>query len=139
MLGIDQSSINTCLPLFFVYQYPQFMFIYREAFLSDYFDNAYGGKYWSFPLVYALCALGAVHSDNESIRAKARVFAQCAREITISTELGKSSLSTMQTLLCLAFHELGQGSASQGWLFAGMFCVIPMFCFFVFLTYRCSG
>ena len=38
-LGIDSALIQTCLPLFFLYQYPQLMFVYREALLADYFDN----------------------------------------------------------------------------------------------------
>lgn len=43
-LGIDSALIQTCLPLFFLYQYPQLMFVYREALLADYFDNACGGE-----------------------------------------------------------------------------------------------
>ena len=120
-LGIDNTVIQASLPLFFVYQYPQFMFIYREAFLSDYFDHRHGGKYWSCPLVYSLCALGAVHSEQASVRLQSRIFARCAREIIITDEFSRSSITTMQALLCLGFHELGQGNASQGWLYAGKF------------------
>lgn len=118
-LGVSQAPIQTCLPLFFLYQYPQLMFVYREAFLADYFENTYGGKYWSYALVFATCALGAPHSPDMNIRNKAGIMAKCAKEIIITYELSFPTPVTIQALLCLAFHEIGQGNTSQGWLFAG--------------------
>ncbi|KAK4871119.1 hypothetical protein LT330_000356 [Penicillium expansum] len=119
-LGVSQALIQTCLPLFFLYQYPQLMFVYREAFLADYFENTYSGKYWSYALVFATCALGAPHSPDMNIRNKAGIMAKCAKEIIITYELSFPTPVTIQALLCLAFHEIGQGNTSQGWLFAGM-------------------
>ena len=118
-LGINQTLIQTCLPLFFLYQYPQLMFVYREAFLADYFENAHGGNYWSYALVFAICALGAPHSTDANIRSKAGTMAKCAREIIITYELNFPTPVTIQALLCLAFHEIGQGSTSQGWVLSG--------------------
>lgn len=118
-MGITSGLVHTCLPLFFLYQYPQMMFVYREAFLSDYFGNAHDGKYWSYPLLYAICALGAAHSTDSSVRDKAHVLAKCAEEIIVTYELSRSHPTTIQALLCLAFYEIGQGNASKGWLFAG--------------------
>lgn len=118
-LGVSQALIQTCLPLFFLYQYPQLMFVYREAFLADYFENTYGGKYWSYALVFATCALGAPHSPDMNIRNKAGIMAKCAKEIIITYELSFPTPVTIQALFCLAFHEIGQGNTSQGWLFAG--------------------
>ncbi|CAI7589528.1 unnamed protein product [Penicillium glandicola] len=123
-LGIDQSLIHTCLPLFFLYQYPQLMFVYREAFLADYFENTYGGKYWSYALVFATCALGASHSPDANIRSKAAIMAKCAKEIIITYELSFPTPVTIQALLCLAFYEIGQGSTSQGWLFSGSLPIV---------------
>jgi hypothetical protein len=119
-LGIDTALVNESLALFFTQQYPQFMFVYREAFLSDYFTSEHGGKYWSFPLLYALCALGAVHSSEPQTRKKAFLLAKCAEEILITHELGRPSFTTVQALLCLGFHELGHGNSSRGWLLSGM-------------------
>lgn len=119
-MGITEPLINEALGLFFTHQYPQFMFIYREAFLADYFSFEHGGKYWSFSLLYALASLGIVHSTRATSRAKAHIFARCAEEIVISHELDRPSFTTVQALLCLAFHELGQGSSSKGWLLSGM-------------------
>lgn len=120
VLGINDSVVQETLPLFFVHQYPQFMFIYREAFLSDYYDNSHGGRYWSYPLLYSMCALGAPHSPDSNVQAKATLLARCAREIVMTHCLTRPSPTTIQALLCLAFHEVGQGNASQGWLFSGM-------------------
>ena len=119
-LGVDDALIRETLPLFFLHQYSQNMYIYREAFLSDYYNNAYGGRYWSYPLVYAMCALGAPHSKSTEIQAKHRLLAKCAQEIIMCHCLARPSPTTIQALLCLAFHEVGQGNASQGWLFSGI-------------------
>lgn len=118
-MGITDVIIKESIPLFFIHQYPQHMYIYREAFLGDYFENRHGGKYWSFPLVYAVAALGAAHSENEMMRSKTTVLAKCAYEILITDELARPSPTTIQALLCLAFHELGQGNSSLGWTYAG--------------------
>ncbi|MCJ1302433.1 hypothetical protein MMC08_005236 [Hypocenomyce scalaris] len=100
-LRIEDSVINKALSLFFLYQYPQFMFIYREAFLEDYYENTHRGKYWSYPLLYAICALGVRASPDEKA-------------------LGRPHVTVAQSLLCLAFYELGKGNHSKGWLLAGM-------------------
>jgi hypothetical protein len=118
-LGITEPLINEGLSLFFTEQYPQFMFVYREAFLADYFAFEHGGKYWSFSLLYAICALGIAHSPHAAYREKASVFARCSEEIIITHELNRPAFTTVQALLCLAFHELGQGSSSKGWLLSG--------------------
>lgn len=118
-LGINDGLIRATMPLFFLNHYPQLMFVYREAFLADYYDHAYGGKYWSYPLVYALCALGAAHSTDPSVRSKSYLLAKCAQEIIITYDLATSSITTVQALLLLAFHEIGQGNSSKGWLFSG--------------------
>lgn len=118
-MGIDQALIKESLSLFFLHQYSQYMFVYREAFLEDYLGEAYGGKYWSFPLVFSVCALGAAHSDDRSVATKAHLLARCAQEIIITDGFSKPQVTSIQALLCLAFHELGQGNATQGWMFSG--------------------
>jgi transcription factor-like protein len=118
--ALTPPLVNESLALFFTQQCPQFMFVYREAFLSDYFTSEHGGKYWSFPLLYALCALGVVHSSEPQTRKKAFLLAKCAEEILITHELGRPSFTTVQALLCLGFHEVGHGNLSRGWLLSGM-------------------
>lgn len=124
-LGIDESLINQSLALFFSHQDLQYMFVYREAFLADYFSFEHSGKYWSFPLLYALCALGAVRSPDPRVRGRADVLARCAQEIIVTHDLDRPTYTTVQALLCLAFYELGQSNSSKGWLLSGMlsFCM----------------
>ncbi|KAF4552534.1 Fungal specific transcription factor domain-containing protein 12 [Elsinoe fawcettii] len=119
-MGIDGHLIKQALSQFFINSYPQYMFIYREAFLADYFEDVHQSKYWSLPLVYAVCALGAAQSDRAEVREKTALFAKCAQEIVYTYELDRPRITTVQTLLCLAFHELGQGNSTQGWILSGM-------------------
>jgi hypothetical protein len=118
-LRIEDSVINKALSLFFLYQYPQFMFIYREAFLEDYYENTHRGKYWSYPLLYAICALGVRASPDEKVREKSDVLSHCAETIIMTRALGRPHITVAQSLLCLAFYELGKGTHSKGWLLAG--------------------
>jgi hypothetical protein len=120
-LRIEDSVLNESLSLFFAYQYPQFMFIHREAFLRDYYGNFYQGKYWSYPLLYAICALGARASTDERVRDKGDVLSHCAETIILTNALGLPHLTVAQALLCLAFYELGSGNHSKGWIFAGVY------------------
>lgn len=119
-LGIDDGLIQASLRLFFVHEYPRCMFIYREVFLEDYFNHEHGGKYWSYPLVYAVCALGAGWSSDVNVRSKADILAKCAQEAILTHCLTSPKITNVQALLCIAFYELGQGSSSLGWLFSGM-------------------
>jgi hypothetical protein len=118
-LKIEDAILNNALSLFFLYHYPQFMFVYREAFLEDYYENAHQGKYWSYPLLYAICALGVMISPDEKTREKGDVLARCAETVIMSQALGRPHITVAQTLLCLAFYELGKGNHSKGWLLAG--------------------
>ncbi|EXJ86750.1 hypothetical protein A1O3_03704 [Capronia epimyces CBS 606.96] len=119
-MGIDDALINTSLSLFFLHQYPQYMFVYREAFLADYLGHTHGGKYWSFPLVCAICALGAAHSKDPNVRERTSILAKCAQEIIVTHGLASPQPTSVQALLCLAFHELGQGNSTLGWMLSGM-------------------
>ena len=121
-LRIEDSVINKALSLFFLYQYPQFMFIYREAFLEDYYENAHMGKYWSYPLLYAICALGVRASPDEKVREKSDVLSHCAETIIMAQALGRPHITVAQSLLCLAFYELGKGNHSKGWLLCRYRC-----------------
>jgi Fungal specific transcription factor domain len=119
-LRIDDEILNEALSLFFLYQYPQFMFVHREAFLRDYYGNVHQGKYWSYPLLYAICALGARGSPDARVRDKGDVLSHCAETIIMTNALGHPHITVAQALLCLAFYELGSGNHSKGWILAGL-------------------
>jgi len=119
-LHVEDEVLKKALSMFFLYQYPQFMFIYRETFLEDLFENAHGGKYFSFVLLYAICALGARASSDAEIREMGDVLSRYAETLIFSQSLGSPHITAAQSLLCLAFYELGAGNHSKGWLLAGM-------------------
>jgi hypothetical protein len=95
VLEVDESLVQDSLPLFLLHQYPLCMFVYREAFLSDYFSNTYGGRYWSYPSVHAMCALGAPHSDRKEVRSKTLLLARCAWEIVLTYCLTRPGPTTI--------------------------------------------
>lgn len=118
-IHVEEGILKKALSLFFLYQYPQFMFIYREAFLEDYHEHAHQGKYWSYPLLYAICALGLRASPDEKIREKGDALYHCAEAMIMPQALGSPNVTVTQCLLCLAFYELGSGNHSKGWVLAG--------------------
>jgi hypothetical protein len=123
-LRVKDEVLNKALVLFSLYQYPQYLFIHLEAFLEDYRKDFHRGKYWSYPLLYAICALGARISTDPSVKEKADVLSHFAETIVIAQALGRPHITVVQTLLCLAFYELGSGNHSKGWSLAGKFCEV---------------
>ncbi|CAI6079897.1 unnamed protein product [Clonostachys chloroleuca] len=120
--GIDMNDdlITKMLMQFFKWQYPYFMFIYREAFLRDHTGDRAGSPYWSTALVLSMCALGALTSDEESERSMSGQFFSAAETIAIVSGLARPSITTVQTFLCLAFYEIGRGEPSKAWGFSGI-------------------
>lgn len=118
-LQVEASIIESALRLFFSKQDPQFLFIHREAFLEDYYENSHAGKYWSYPLLYAICALGVKFSSDSQVRSKSVALFHCAENDIMSHALGTPHITVAQTLLCMAFYELSGGNHSKGWVLAG--------------------
>lgn len=121
--GIDMQGqvITTALMHFFKWQYPHFMFIYREAFLRDHFapTDASPRKYWSGPLLFAICALGLVGMLDADARDRSEQFFAAAESIVLVSGLSQPSITNVQTFLCLAYYEIGRGNLSKGWGFSG--------------------
>ncbi|KAK1478572.1 hypothetical protein CCUS01_04918 [Colletotrichum cuscutae] len=129
--GIDGPSspaVLQSLTQFFRWQYPHFMFIYREAFLRDHFSNDGGEgdanngrnnrKYWSPALLLSICALGALVSLDT--KASSERFFLAAESIIMVTGLTRPSVATVQAFLCLALYEIGRGNLSKGWGYSGI-------------------
>ncbi|KAF5258444.1 hypothetical protein FOXYS1_10981 [Fusarium oxysporum] len=104
-ISLDNDLVTSALMHFFKWKYPQFMFIYREAFLRDHFGDRQSCKYWSSGLVLSICALGLLMSPNAVQRRAMYGFA-------------RPSIATVQAFLCLAFYEIGRGNMSKGWGFS---------------------
>lgn len=84
-IDLEGSAIMTGLQHFFKWQYPNFMFIYREAFLEDYFGTSAARRYWSPALLLSVCALGLLMSDQENHKAESSKCFNAAESITLVT------------------------------------------------------
>jgi len=103
---------------FFQTQYPYHMCLYREYFLRD-FDAGFG-PYYSDLLMYAICAMGALASEEVALRELSDVFFNRAQELLYGSALESPNLTTLQALILLGHREIGHGKTSKGWLFSGM-------------------
>ncbi|KAM5374788.1 hypothetical protein ACJZ2D_006282 [Fusarium nematophilum] len=119
-INIEDEVIAKALMQFFKWQYPQFMFIYREGFLQDHFSDRVNCKYWSSALLLSICALGTLMSPDEEDRRSSEQFYTAAESILMVTGLTRPSIVTVQAFLCLAFYEIGRGNLSKGWGFSGI-------------------
>lgn len=115
------SSLMTCLSNFFKWQYPDIaMFIHRESFLNDFLTPLSNHAYCSEELVYAIAALGAKCSKDETLRKLSLSFFEASRTKIFSKKICNPQINTLQALLCLALYELGDGNASASWMLSGM-------------------
>ncbi|KAJ4292828.1 hypothetical protein N0V90_009491 [Kalmusia sp. IMI 367209] len=110
---IPQSLMSS----FFKEQYSYNMCVYRERFLRDYDTGA--GPYYSDLLFCAICATGAIASEDALQRSLSSIFANQAQTLLYSS-LDKPTLTTLQALILLGYLEIGHGRLSKGWLFCGM-------------------
>ncbi|KAJ3549669.1 hypothetical protein NM208_g386 [Fusarium decemcellulare] len=119
-ISMDDEVVTNALMLFFKWQYPQFMFIYREAFLRDHLGDRQNRKYWSSALLLSVCALGLLMSPNSLQRRSSEQFFSAAETMLIVFGFTRPSIATVQAFLCLAFYEIGRGNLSKGWGFSGV-------------------
>lgn len=103
--------------VFFDQQYYFHMCLYREYFLRDY--KAGGGPYYSDLLMYAICAMGALASQDETVKDLSDVFSNRAQELLYGNALDSPDLTTLQALLLLGHRDIGRGKSSRGWIFTG--------------------
>lgn len=115
-----------CLSLFFKWMYSSlFLFIHRESFLYFFLHNETSCEYVSMELIHAICALGARVSSDSSIRSRADDFYNSAKRAVLGSGDDKYfirdlSICKVQTLLCLAFYDLGRGELTSCWLLSGL-------------------
>lgn len=119
-ISLEDELITNALLHFFKWQYPHFMFIYREAFLRDHFSEQPRRKYWSGSLLLALCALGLLMMDRPEDRESSERFFAAAESILLVAGLAQPCITNVQAFLCLAYYEIGRGSLSKGWEYSGM-------------------
>ncbi|KAF4992529.1 hypothetical protein FDECE_13686 [Fusarium decemcellulare] len=114
-INLDDMLVTESLALFFRWQYPFFMFIYREAFLRDHFGDRSCCKYWSLSLLLSVCAIGVLMKSEADSRETSERFFAAAESIVLVSGLAQPSVTTVQALLCMSFYEIGRGNLSKGW------------------------
>lgn len=125
--------ILPALSLFFKWLYPgHYTFIHRETFLSAFFgDTSTKGYYCSKELVFAIAALGSKLSDkNEELYSKSQEYYTLAKTKVLNkifqldgstaSYSSSSKLAIIQTLLCLAFYDIGNGENPLAWYESGL-------------------
>lgn len=120
--------------LFFKWLYPgHYMFIHRETFLSAFFgDESTKAYYCSEELIYAIAALGSKASKRtEELYEQSDVYYHRAKSIvlkkifqledkSLAESTSSSKLAIIQTLLCLAFYDIGSGENPMAWYLSGL-------------------
>lgn len=118
-ISAEEPEVDEILRSFFRWQYHEYMFIYREAFLLDYLNHEYQGRYCSLALVYAICALGCVAARANTTTEMMNYFMEKAYSGFPSLETLHIDATAIQALLSLAFCELALGNIPKVWLLSG--------------------
>lgn len=112
------SIIVECVKLFFKWQYPDMhLFLFREKFLLD-FANA-NADYASTELVYSICAMGSLISEDRSLREQSFTFYTASKESLIH-KLDSPSIPSMQAYLLLGLYDIYNARNNSGWLLTGI-------------------
>lgn len=128
--------ILRALSLFFKWLYPgHYTFIHRETFLSAFFgDSSTKSYYYSEELVFAISSLGArLSNKSDDLYKKSqeyytisktkilnKIFQLDGNQISVSSRSSSSKLAIVQTLLCLAFYDIGNGENPLAWYESGL-------------------
>lgn len=115
----SDPTIIECIKLFFLWQYPDIhLFVFREAFLLDFFNPESNGVYSSAELVNAICAIGALVSLDPTIREKSEKFYADSREALMNLA-DSPSISSFQSYLLLGLYDVYNGRINRGWILSG--------------------
>lgn len=111
--------IIECIKLFFLWQYPDIhLFVFREAFLLDFFNPKSNGVYSSAELVNAICAIGALISPDLSIRERSDQFYTDSREALMNLT-DSPTICSLQSYLLLGLYDVYNGRINRGWILSG--------------------
>lgn len=122
--GIEELSsdplIVKCVKLFFVWQYPDMhIFLFREAFLLDFFHAKPNSSYCSKALVFAICAMGSLFSNNPKIKEMSPRFYENSRSLCFQ-QYNKPSIALLQSFLLLGLYDVYNGRNDSGWILSGI-------------------
>lgn len=112
-------DILHCIKTFFTWQYPDHnMFLFREAFLIDFFNPKPNSLYCSKALILSICALGSRMSEIDRIYDKSHLYYTEARSLLLS-KLDHPLITSLQGFLLLSFYDICNGSNSSSWMLSG--------------------
>ncbi|ETN47219.1 uncharacterized protein HMPREF1541_01410 [Cyphellophora europaea CBS 101466] len=111
--------LKECVNLFFSYQRPFCTIVDRDEIeqgllspMDDYRQSTY--------LIHAVCAMGALMSDDRHVRELANPFVASAESKLSETPFWHSRLDRAQTMLLIAVFAAGRGHISKAWIYSGM-------------------
>lgn len=113
------ATIVQCIKLFFRWQYPDMhLFVFREAFLLDFFNPESSGVYAAKELVYAICAIGSLMSESDELSSLSPQFHKLSLD-SLTTKLDSPSICSLQAYLLLGLYEVYNGRNNSGWMLTG--------------------
>lgn len=114
------TDVLESIKLFFNWLYPDLhFFIYREAFLVDFFHPSASSSYCSKELVLAVCAIGSSISDNPQLAKMSSIYYKLAKDSLIQ-QLDRPLLVNLQAFLLLGMFDIYNGRNNIGWMMLGI-------------------
>lgn len=107
--------------MFFRHLNAECPFIDETALVQDFTRNKHMGKFWSYPLLYAICLLGARISRDPQVSATVDPLKRCVHKLLSFKRLQSPHITIVQAFFCLALFEFGAGNNSKGWLLSGAY------------------
>lgn len=111
--------LKECISLFFRCQRPFCAILNRDEFEQDLFTTSQDAENRSMSLLHAVCALGALMSDDHHIRELAEPFAISAERKISEGPFWHSCIETAQATLLVAVFATGRGNVSKAWMYSG--------------------
>ncbi|KAF6803824.1 fungal specific transcription factor [Colletotrichum musicola] len=123
-LEVEEHLVN----LYFAWQDPALHVVDRgmyEAAKSQWHDHQQDTAYYSESLRNAICSIGAAFDSRFHAtfitfpRSLADFFGDRAKAL-LELELDSPSVASIQTMIILSAHDIGDGRDARGWLYSGM-------------------
>lgn len=112
---------------FFAWQYTSYyLSIYRQSFLFHILQKDFSNDFVSEELIYALVALGAKNSFDNSLSKHTYEYYNHSKRNLLEDSTNKNSafssasVTKPQCLLYLAFFDITVGELTSGWLLSGI-------------------
>ncbi|KAJ5266729.1 fungal-specific transcription factor domain-containing protein [Penicillium angulare] len=121
-IDFQEVGFHEGLSKFFFYLGTECIFVDQSLFTNDWLNQEHSDKYWSYPLLYSLGSLGIRLGGEPAALKDADSLAHCAHETLSASSLETPHLTVVQSLLALAFIELGAANHTKGWMLSGMAC-----------------